>query len=177
MPFSDPIFDNKLKDVIKNSDDFNFLDIGCGAGKFGYFLRSLKFANENLIGVEVDRSYIKKYSLKKLYTKIFNEDIISFINKRPDFSTDFVFIGDCIEHLKKSDGIDLIHYLLYRSKIIVMIYPDRYVQYSWEGHASEAHRSAWFKDDFKNFDHEFINEGSMNFIIIKGYLFKDNLIH
>lgn len=173
MPYSSEKFDNHLKDIIKNSKYNNFLDVGVGAGKLGIFLNQVKSFGFYLLGVEIDKSYIKKFNLKPLYNEIINDDIIHFIDDHPDFTTDFVFIGDCIEHLKKSDGIDLLNYLLYRSKVIVIIYPDEYIQYSWQGHASESHRSAWFRDDFKNFKHQFINSGDMNLVIIKGYLSKE----
>jgi len=170
MPYSDRRFDEKLKELIKVSDCNSFLDVGPGSGKFGQYVREIKGQNVDLVGVEVDSSYITQFDLPSFYGKIYNEDIMDFIKTRPSFKIDFVYIGDCLEHLKKSEGLDLIHYLMYRSKIIVICFPDKYVQYAWQGHDKEAHLSAWFENDFDDFDYKYYADGFMRFVVIKGYL-------
>ena len=61
---------------------------------------------------------------------IHNCDINNFIDDNPDYVTDVVIIGDCIEHLRKSIGLDLINYFVYRCKYIIIIFPSKYIQYS-----------------------------------------------
>ena len=51
---------------------------------------------------------------------------------------DLVIIGDCIEHMRKSDGVDLLNFLMYRSGYICVIYPEAYIQDDWDGHAAEG---------------------------------------
>lgn len=81
-----------------------------------------------------------------------------------------MFIGDCIEHMRKSDGIDLINYLVYRSKEIIMLFPNKYIQYDWMGHTSEAHRSVWSETDFDGFEYTYETKDYMNLVRIKGYI-------
>lgn len=169
MPYSDPRFDKSVEQFIKKHKFNNFLDVGSGAGKYGQIIRAI-FPQANIIGVEADKSYIKDFRLKEIYTKIHHEYIERFIDKNPDFQTEVAIIGDCLEHLKKSDGLDLINYLIYRTKYILIIYPTKCIQYSWRGHQTEAHRSVWNKEDFQEFESSTYRKGFMNLIIIKGYI-------
>ena len=169
MPYSDPTFDIEIGKFIKRNKFNNYLDVGVGSGKYSGIIRK-NISNAKIIGVEVDTSYIKKFDLNEKYSKIHNQSIEEFIEENPDFFVEIAIIGDCIEHLKKSDGIDLLHYLVYRVKYIVIVFPTQYIQYSWNGHSKEAHRSIWDKSDFVQFKHKFKKKGIMNLVIIKGFL-------
>ncbi|MBC2745901.1 MAG: hypothetical protein HF975_02635 [ANME-2 cluster archaeon] len=169
MPYSDPTYDSEIENFIKKNNFVNYLDIGAGSGKYAEIIRR-HIQDANIVGVEADISYIKEFNLNKNYTKIYNQFIEEFIDENPDFLTDVAIIGDCIEHLKKSDGLDLLHYLVYRTRYILVIFPTQYIQYSWNGHSSEAHRSVWDKHDFIQFKYVFKKKGIMNLVTIKGFL-------
>lgn len=170
MPYSDNQFDTKIKLIIKESKYKKYFDIGIGAGKIGKIIREAKGKSVHLSGAEIENEYIDKYSLNKIYDGIYNGNIIDYIDSKPSFSTECVFIGDCIEHMRKSDGIDLINYLVYRSKEIIIIFPDKYIQYDWMGYKSEAHRSVWSKTDFDGFEYTYETKDYMNLVRIKGYI-------
>lgn len=169
MPYSDCRFDLVVEEFIKKHKFSNFLDIGSGAGKYGKIIRNI-FPDANIVGIEAEKSYIKEFKLKDIYTKIHHEYIERFIDKNPDFQTEMVIIGDCLEHLKKSAGIDLINFLVYRAKYILIIYPTKCIQYSWRGHHTEAHMSIWNNKDFAGFGHKIIKKDFMNFVVLKGYI-------
>ena len=147
------------------------LDIGAGAGKYGEMLRGLD-QKINLTAVEVEEDYIKKFRLCDIYDdvlKVSAQDLVSakFIDKK----FDVVIMGDVIEHLKKSEGVDLLHFLMYRSRWIILVYPHRYLQNSVEGYTSEAHISVWGESDFSLFDTTKIYEkDSQRLVVIRGYL-------
>lgn len=169
MPYSDTRFDHLVEQFIKKNKCSNFLDIGSGAGKYGKLIRNL-FPDANIIGVEAEKKYIKEFKLKDTYNNIYHEYIENFIDRYPDFQTEIVIIGDCIEHLKKSAGIDLINFLIYRAKYILIIYPTKVIQYSWQGHHTEAHRSVWTDKDFAGFEHKISKKDFMNFVTLRGYI-------
>lgn len=169
MPFSMPSFDDKIKKIVSGKKYKNFLDIGAGAGKYGKMIRH-NVSDARMTAVEVDKSYIKQYKLKNLYDEVLNIDIDSFIDNNPSFVCDVAIIGDCIEHLRKSTGIDLINYLVYRTQKIVIVFPIAMIQYDWQGHASEAHRSIWDKHDFAGFKFKFERKGAMCLVVIDGYI-------
>ncbi|NCP67928.1 class I SAM-dependent methyltransferase [Candidatus Peregrinibacteria bacterium] len=171
MPFSDPdiTFDAQLEKIIRFNNYAKYLDIGAGAGKYGLLIRNV-FPEAFIEGIEADSEYIKQFSLQNIYNQIYNARVEYFFDDKPDYITEMVIIGDCLEHLKKSDGIDLINYLVYRCKCIAIIFPSKYVQYSWKGHFLEAHRSVWTKSDFIHFNYKYKKKKFMNLVIIQGYL-------
>ena len=87
---------------------------------------------------------------------------IDLIDKAIDSTYDLVIIGDCIEHMKKSEGIDLLNFLVYRSKYILIHYPNEYIQGTVDDHIHEAHISIWHESDFQAFDYKFIKNGFMH---------------
>lgn len=169
MPYSSPFFDNNVKDFIKNHRFMNYLDVGAGAGKYGAMIREV-YPQAKIVAIEPDKEYIRKFKLSKIYDEIISKKAEEYFFTLPDFKTEVCIIGDCIEHLKKSDGIDLINYLVYRTHYIILIFPSAFIQYSYEGHALEAHISVWNKSDFAIYKHKFFKKPPMNMVIIQGYL-------
>lgn len=169
MPYSDSSFDKTVEKFLKLHKFDNYFDIGSGAGKYGSMIRKIN-PEANIIGIEADKSYINHFKLKNIYNKIYHEYIEHFVEKNPDFQTDLVIIGDCIEHLNKSVGIDLINYLIYRTKYILIVYPTQCIQYSWQGHKTEAHRSVWGNKDFIGFKSKSHKKSFMNLVIISGFI-------
>jgi hypothetical protein len=168
MPFSLPQFDGQIRKLLNNKQFKNYLDIGAGEGKYGKMVREVN-PRAKITAVEVDKSYIKEFKLKNLYDEVLNIDINEFIDNNPSFKCDVVVIGDCIEHLRKSAGLDLINYLVYRTKMIVIKFPVELIQYAWQGHDSEAHRSIWEKHDFEGFNFKYYRKDMMRLVVIKGY--------
>jgi hypothetical protein len=125
-----------------------------------------------LIAIEIDDDYIEKFKLNEIYDEVKCISANDLIHK--DFyDTPFgtVIIGDCIEHLKKSDGIDLLNFLVYRAKWILVQYPLKYLQNTFEGKHQEAHISVWGNSDFVSFEVEKkLSEGSQECVLIRGYL-------
>ena len=173
MPYSNPIFDKVILKAIKLVKAKNFLDIGAGAGKYGNLVKD---SHINSIGIELEKDYIKKFKLASIYDKVLNISVMDlFKPKYFDSKFDFVMFGDTIEHLKKSDGLDLLNFLIYRSRWIAVQFPHRYLQGSVDGYHAEAHISIWTEDDFKSFENTGLYKtklkgGSQRLIILKGYL-------
>lgn len=169
MPYSDTTFDSRVEDFLKKKAARKYLDIGPGAGKYGKMIRRI-FKNAYIVAIESEKSYISKFKLNGIYDEIVNSRAEKFIDKNPRFTTDIAIIGDCLEHLRKSDGVDLIHYLVYRSRYIILVFPSKFIQYDWKGHVSESHNSVWNESDFKLFDYRYYKKGFMNLVIISGYV-------
>lgn len=173
MPTSYPAFDKEITTWIADHPADRYLDIGPGDGKYGVWIRALVPGAETE-AIEIDPAWIDFYKLNTIYGAVTCADATTFFDDKPDYTTDIVFIGDAIEHMKKSAGLDLLHYLIYRCKWILLTFPCRYIQYAWYGHANEAHRSAWSADDFAHFDYTHLereHDGQIdNLIIVKGWL-------
>ncbi len=169
MPYSGFVFDSVVKETLKDNMYEKYLDIGCGAGKYARIIHDA-VPNPYIVGVEVSENYIDKFNLNKYYNEIHCNDALSFCKDNLDFTTEFIMIGDCIEHLWKSDGKDIIDFLIYRSKKIVIIFPSELVQFGDADNPGEHHISVWSEYDFKNFNYQYIKKGCMNIAILEGYL-------
>ncbi len=173
MPYSSTVFDKKICNLLREIKPKIIYDIGAGAGKYGILLKK-HFPNIYSIGIELDHDYIKRFELEKLYCEIWNiaaEDLIS--PQYYDFDFDTVILGDVIEHLKKSDGIDLLNYLIYRTRWILIQYPVKYLQNTVDGKSQEAHIAVWGDRDFEQFEiQEKFSKGAQRLVLLKGFLSK-----
>jgi hypothetical protein len=121
-----------------------------------------------LTAIEIDASYIDTYKLRDIYDAVIIDDAVSLL-KTPRCRYDLVMIGDCIEHMRKSCGVDLLNFLIYRAGYICVIYPDRFVQDDVDGHAAEAHISTWSQADFAAWDVIHHSWNGMHMFLIKSY--------
>jgi hypothetical protein len=172
MPNSHPAFDEEVRSIIQARDDFHsYYDIGPGSGKFGKMVREIRGTDCKLGAVEIHEPYVMKYDLLGIYDAVAIEDACDMVNgPDPGVIADMIYIGDCIEHMPKSRGVDLLNYLVYRSKLVLLVFPTAYTQYAAGGVESESHKSVWGREDFRVFDHTYRQEGFMNFVGISGYV-------
>lgn len=168
MPDSLSTFDALAELLITQTQPTTSLDIGCGRGKYADLIERLAPSCART-GVEIDAGYIEEFSLRERYHELINADCMKLLDT-PDRNWDLAIIGDTIEHLRKSHGIDLIHFLLYRVKVIYIVFPVHFLQNSWEGHIHEAHISHWSEHDFAGLDHLFVSLGNMRAVVIEGFI-------
>lgn len=171
MPYSSFIFDDTIAELIKLIRPSIFLDLGAGAGKYGSMVKN---ANPEIqaIAVEIEENYISKFNLSAIYDKVWNISIADIIQREYfDKRFDVVMIGDTLEHLKKSVGIDLLNFLIYRCRWIIIEFPHRYVQNAVGDYASEAHISVWAESDFSTFEcTPLYAKDTQRLIVLRGYL-------
>ena len=154
MPSSSSIFDNLAGNIIATAAPKTIVDIGAGAGKYGRIIRQIEKLCQLKIhatAVEIDETYIRDYKLHEIYDDIISIDATQLLRQIPGIKGDMGILGDFIEHLPKSDGIDLLNYLLYRFSIVITVVPVDMCQGEWMGHAQEAHISLWYVNDFTTF--------------------------
>ena len=171
MPYSSFIFDKSIEEIIRLLKPGALLDLGAGAGKYGELAKKIN-PSIKLTAVEIEKDYIKKFKLSSIYNEVWNISVTDLVNpKYYDSAFDVIMVGDIIEHLKKSDGVDLLNFLIYRSRWIILEFPHRYLQNSVDGYHSEAHISVWTKDDFNSFEGTRLYEkDAQRLIVLRGYL-------
>lgn len=141
MPTSANYFDQKVTESIRGYK--TFLDIGAGEGKYEKIIRSVS-KGAKITAVEPYKPYHKHL---KGYDKIISKPAHEMIGDKGNY--DVVIMGDVIEHMKKSDAIDFLNYIIYKCKKIIIVYPVAYIQESkipWENHIS-----IWSEYDFYSF--------------------------
>lgn len=164
MPSSSDLLDDKIRDFLKKLPQESYLDIGAGEGKFGKMINEIN-PKARVVAVEPDILLpLREYNT---ILRIKASDLITL---KPDFKTDIVIMGDVIEHLRKSEGIDLLNFLIYRSKYIIVKYPLYFPQF---GRLLDRHISVWNFNDFDNLTLPVIlkeTEDYMALVIIKGLI-------
>ena len=171
MPYSNSVLDDRILQILKQIQPSIVYDIGAGAGKYGQMVKE-NLPDTHSVAIEIDSDYIKRFKLPTIYDDVLEMSANDLVSER-FYDTDFdtVIIGDCIEHLKKSDGIDLLNFLVYRARWILVQYPIKYLQNTFEGKHQEAHISVWGDTDFVSFEiEETLSETSQKCVLIKGYL-------
>jgi hypothetical protein len=147
VPGSFNNFDGIVRHLITAIAPDSLLDIGCGAGKYGRMARDAAPSCRR-VGIEAAPSYVTAFDLGALYDEIRVGEAWPALLAKPDDCHDLCIIGDCIEHMPKSVGLDLLNFLTYRTRYLIVLAPEFYVQGSVNGIASEAHVSVWSERDF-----------------------------
>ncbi len=170
MPYSSFIFDNAITESIKLIRPKTFFDLGAGAGKYGSMVKEIDPTIETT-AIEIEKDYIKKFNLHSIYNRVWNIPITDIIQlKYFDSNFDVVMAGDILEHLKKSEGIDLLNFLIYRCRWIIIEFPHHYLQNAVNGYASEAHISVWAENDFFSFERTRVYaKDTQRLIFLRGY--------
>src|SRR5260370_30219426 len=174
MPYSDATFDDLFRTFVRQIRLSRCLDIGAGEGKYGKLVREFH-PHVEMIGIEIESEYINRFGLNNIYNSIWCMPANAIIDMRVDVSYDLVIIGDCLEHLRKSQGIDLLNFLVYRTRYLLIVYSERYLQGSWEGYLHEAHISFWVESDFAGLDYILFRCNSRVAVLVNGYLLNTEL--
>ncbi len=169
MPYSSNVFDSAVRALIKEWRYKRYLDIGCGAGKYARMIRSM-LPDSYIEGIEIDKEYVTKFALDEVYDAVRCMPAEALIDGPQGEQYDLVVLGDVIEHMRKSDGINILHFLAYRCKRMIVVYPTKYVQYDSGGKKGESHRSVWSVQDFEQFSCDHSTCGYMNLASVRGYL-------
>lgn len=171
MPYSSFVFDESIEKILRLLRPDNILDIGAGAGKYGELAKKINPTIKS-IAIEIEKDYTKKFNLPLIYNEVWNISATDLIKpKYYDSTFDVIMIGDIIEHLLKSDGIDLLNFLVYRCRWIIVEFPHRYLQNSVDGYQSEAHISVWAENDFSSFERtKLYAKDAQRLIVLRGYL-------
>jgi len=147
MPSSFDTYNNVVGAIFTLVKPQTVLDIGCGAGKHGRLAKSI-IPEARRVAIEVHEQYIDRYQLRDVYDEIRVGDATEVLHKNISEQFDLVIMGDCIEHMPKSVGLDLLNYLTYRSQYILVIVPEFIIQHEVNGVKEEAHVSVWSEHDF-----------------------------
>lgn len=171
MPYSSFIFDNAIAEIIKLIGPKVFLDLGAGAGKYGAMVKEIDPSIET-IAVEIEKDYLEKFKLRSIYNQTWNIPVTDLVrSKYFDSRFDIIMFGDILEHLKKSEGVDLLNFLIYRCRWIIVEFPHRYLQNAVDGYTSEAHISVWTENDFLPFERtRMYAKDTQRLIALRGYL-------
>lgn len=132
----------------------HILDLGCGFGLYGAALRQYMDIGEGRLAKDqwtidirgVEGFFDYRNPLWELYNRVWRLDFGRgegdswFFYKRYDL----VLMLDCLEHLEKTKGFELVEYLLKNNNRVIVSVPKTVLpQGAVNGNAFEVHRSEW----------------------------------
>ena len=170
---SSDVFDKLSADIIARIAPASLLDIGPGQGKYGKLARSLVPACHTS-AVEISATYAQSYGLDTIYDEVIIGDGAGLVADPAwrNRTFDLVVIGDCIEHMPKSQGLDLLNFLTYRCGYLLVIVPE-FAWYDTDAAVmehTESHISVWSEADFSWHDRfAFMRAEIMQVFLLRGY--------
>jgi len=188
MPYSANTFDNILQDHVVKLQPQSILDVGAGSGKNGTLIRQTGYKNI-LECLEPTEKYINEFQLTNIYDNIYNANIHDFINTKYKFNYDLVIFGDVLEHLFRSQVIDILDYFLYKAKWIILLWPNNMPQDDYGNNPYEIHKSNFTLNDLTSkFDVQFYiknfayynwndpnySDAYLNYAVLKGCMNERN---
>jgi hypothetical protein len=169
MPGSFPVFDEVVRQLVAWLAPSSALDVGAGAGKYGHLLRQV-VPECDRTAVEVHEAYVEQYGLRDVYARVAVDDIRNWHRCNEQENFDLVLVGDCLQHLPKSDGVDFLNAMVYRSAWLLVLVPEFVVQGPGEATPHEVHRSVWSERDFHWHDlWAWDNARAMTLLLLRGY--------
>ena len=160
MPLSNYKITSKLMLEVKTITGIkSVLDVGAGFGKYGVLLREHldishgRYAKEEWQVVINAIEYYKPY-ITPLHKYIYNEIFISDVYDIVDFIQDYdcILIIDCIEHMNKSKGKEVLRKLYNKcNKLFLISFPttcNKEENSCWPNHR-ETHRCLWTVEELQ----------------------------
>ena len=160
-------YDEVISNMIQRVAPATVLDVGAGSGKYGRMVRSL-FPDARITALEPDRDSIIAHGLNDVYDEVLEIGAQALIEQHPTRTFDVVIMGDVIEHMRKSEGVDIIDFLTYRSSYILIVTPEAMIINASPWYL--GHISAWSSADFVNHTNWASDQlGQMQLFILRGY--------
>lgn len=168
MSYSWNTFDDAIRHIIKIVRPGRILDIGAGQGKYGKMIRELGLADAHTIAVECDPALHTALLADAGYDEVWRITAQQLMD-RPGENYELVIMGDVLEHLKHSDGRDLLEFLNYRARLIVIVTPECMPMSSEVFYV--GHNSLWRPDAFAWHDRWAHQQcGVMHFYLLRGLI-------
>ena len=169
---SGTLLDHEFLNLLLRAPDLNrVLDVGAGAGKYGALVRRHRPSVRDVVALEAYGPYVDQFALQTIYSKVIIGLAISLLDD-PNEKWDLVILGDVLEHMPKSIGLDVLHFLVYRTRYLWLQWPIRYLQGPEAGNDLEAHISVWSEDDVSPLQTSYVRyaEVPLEAYAVDGYL-------
>jgi len=170
MSGSFPVFDAAAGHLIARLVPRRALDIGAGSGKYGHLLAQHAPGCER-VAVEINAGSVERFALRGLYQRVDVVDAARWWRDNMEEAFDLAIIGDCLQSMAKSEGLDLLNALVYRCAWLLVVVPEFVVQGAVDGTPGSVHRSAWSERDLHWHDlWAWDNVRSVSLALLRGYL-------
>lgn len=124
-----------------------FVDVGAGDGFYGKLVTNL-FPECKTLGIEKNKVYPEQFGLAKIYNNLWNEDIVTAIDKLEQ--SDLIVFGDVLEHLEKKSSNKVLEKSLNMANFVIINSPLGFQEQNHE-YEEEIHRCGLDYTDFEKY--------------------------
>lgn len=135
MAKSYPYFKEEAIDYILRNRPNKVLDIWPGDWQYSDLILAKEPTTE-MYWVEIFEPYIEKYNLNNKYNNIIVDDVCNILSFA---DSDFVILGDVLEHIQPERAIPLVEKLYNEAKDYIIAVPYKYEQGEFEWNIWETH--------------------------------------
>jgi hypothetical protein len=145
------------------------LDLGAGAGKYG------RMAREHVPGclntaVEIDPGAADDLASKVCYDAVHHAEAVDWLVTNGGRVFDLAVLGDCLHLMPRSQGMDLLHALIYRCAWVMILVPEFAANPGLAAPAQRQPRSVWSERDFHWADRwAWDNCRTITWVLLRGY--------
>lgn len=143
--FNDIFYYGKLDESLTGCE--SVLDVGCGSNSPLKHLRKMIYSE----GIDIYKPVIDKAKINKIHKKYVTGDIGNLVKYYKPKSFDAVVAVDVVEHLGKTDSLQLIKNMesIARKRVIILTPNGFYHQGHFENNPYQVHRSGWSAQDLE----------------------------
>ena len=162
-------FDDAVVELLRAIAPRSVIDIGAGSGKYaGLMARADLPESPHLTAIEPGVSAAERLRSLGLYNSVVQAPAESLFDD-PFCGADLVIMGDVIEHMRASDGLDLLQFLVYRAAYILVLTPDAMPMFAGPGFFG-CHNSIWRPQQFEWHDlWAFDQWNELHLYLLRGY--------
>lgn len=183
MPGSMPDGKEFIRNFFINKDIRRILDVGPGSGNYpdlfngvGEYSKSpVEFLGIEWIAVEIFEPYVTMFEIPRKYDRIIISDIYD-VNWDTLGVFDIVILGDVLEHMDQSRGVEVIEKAVNHAAFVVLSLPIiDYPQGASYGNQHEAHVEQYTPQKIERILSPYHILASYEGDIIGAYIFRKNL--
>lgn len=168
MSGSFPVFDAVVQGLMVRLAPQRALDLGFCIGKYGQMLAATA-PDCHRAGIELDPVRGQE-GLQGPYATVHAGDVRSWWRQHPHACFDLVILGDCLGYLPKSEGLDLLNFMVHRCGHLVAVAGEFPALGSPDGPIPNAPMSVWSERDLQWHDRwAWDNCRATTLMVLRGY--------
>ncbi len=163
------VFDSLIGQLIEWIQPHSALDMGAGTGKYGALLKA-RAPHCRRVAVEPQVEFSERFSLPTAYDELHTRTGAEWQAQASGERFDVAILGDCLSHMPKSQGQDLLNFLVYRCAYLLVVAPE-FMPDAQGASEHEVRRSVWSERDLRWHDlWAWDNCRATGLFLLRGYL-------